>query len=29
MAPAEHRVVEGGRLTVTIPAQGLAVIELP
>jgi len=29
MAPAEHRVVNGGRLTVTVPAQGLAVIELP
>ena len=29
MAPAEHRAVNGGRLTVTVPAQGLAVIELP
>jgi xylan 1,4-beta-xylosidase len=29
IAPAEHRVVEAGRLTVTIPAQALAVVELP
>ncbi len=28
LAPAEHRVVDGGRLTVTVPAQGLAVVEV-
>jgi xylan 1,4-beta-xylosidase len=29
MAPAEHRGVVDGRLTVAVPAQALAVIELP